>query len=915
MATPQSWYCATAWNRGVWPPRARSIHYCRRIDDRSALQQQFRRRQGGEFGRDMQQGASLGGERSGASDAIGQSLPVTMHEPRVGVEAPTQVVQPSTMDVHDRGVLRLGARRDEPLQAGGDPGMIARIGAEDHLERRVAAATGGARAIGIRSTIQQQPEDGGGEGLTGRQQERTPVIDFDVGIDAVVEEHRQHRQLMIMQRGTGEGQVAIGRGIRPPREQEAHHRQLGRATGVHQRPLVAVRAFVACHMLIDELGMHIEQLGDRREVLLVDGLAQALCQREDLPCIRGLDEALEPGPRAERVAPGDDLQRIRRSQHAGVGTEDVGDLVMGSDIAAPVGHAQVVGLLLQLPEMGMGRQELGRHGDPFRSPEVRRCGAEREVAIGTRGSARNTGRWTRSSPRTGCALPRTGVRFDGGPQCQVVQGDVTASRPRWLDRSCALSDQPLLHTAQMDLADLMPAFVRAVTAIEEDAPYASAYARRNAGTLARVDSQRAAIEPVPPQAGFTLTAWTGERFLELSCDDITPAAIERSTQRLRQRLAGIPRPTQMLPLEPGEPQTGHYAHQMGVDARQVPQAEKLALARELRERLATGEPRLLEAFTIVGDIHAEIVFVNRSRQLAQQLHRVQQIAVGVYGDGSHQAQLHGGFERIGGWEHQTTQQAYLEELRRDGPRLLGAPRLPDPGEHDCVFSGEFAGLFAHEAFGHGTEQDMFLKDRAKGAEYLGRSVASPLVQMYDDPANGWGASYFFDDEGVLASPTEIIRDGVLVRGINDRYSAAALRAKGLPVPKTANGRREAYDHKPYTRMTNTFFGPGSSTVEEMIASVRHGYYITHSSNGMEDPKGWGIQLEGSMAEEIRDGRLSGRVFAPVVVTGSVPTLLASVSMVGRTLVESSLGMCGKGYKEWVKVTAGGPALRLRAVLA
>jgi TldD protein len=187
--------------------------------------------------------------------------------------------------------------------------------------------------------------------------------------------------------------------------------------------------------------------------------------------------------------------------------------------------------------------------------------------------------------------------------------------------------------------------------------------------------------------------------------------------------------------------------------------------------------------------------------------------------------------------------------------------------------------------------------------------------MYDDPSNGWAGSYFFDDEGVLATPTRIVQQGILAAGINDRHSHAELIRRGLAIAKTANGRREAYDHKPYTRMSNTFFGPGTSTTAELIAAVERGYLLTHPSNGMEDPKGWGIQLEGSMAEEIRDGTLTGRVFSPVVVTGSVPRLLQSVTGVGRDVVEASLGTCGKGYKEWVKVTDGGPALRLRAVIA
>lgn len=460
---------------------------------------------------------------------------------------------------------------------------------------------------------------------------------------------------------------------------------------------------------------------------------------------------------------------------------------------------------------------------------------------------------------------------------------------------------------------LIPALANAVQTLEALAPYASAYARRDAGTLVRVDGASTTCQPVAPNAGVTLTAWTGARFIEESTDRLDVDGIVDATTALlkRVRAAGIVR--NGLVLEPGEPLQRSFAQTMAEDSRTVPAAAKIALARELRAALA-GE-LLQEATALVGDVHAEIIFVNRTRRLHQQLHRVRQIALGIWARDGAQVQLHGGFERIGGWEHQTLDGAYLAELRRDGPRLIGAARLSDPGEHTCVFDGAFAGIFAHEAFGHGTEQDMYLKDRSEGAHWLGKPVASSLVQMYDDPANGWAASYFFDDEGTLSQPTEIIRDGVLVAGINDRYSHAVLGRRGLGVRKTANGRREAYDHKPYTRMTNTFFGAGTASVEELIAGVERGYFLTHPSNGMEDPKGWGIQLEGAMAEEIRDGKLTGKVFSPVVVTGSVPRLLQSVDGVGREIIEASVGMCGKGYKEWVKVTDGGPALRLKAVIA
>jgi TldD protein len=43
--------------------------------------------------------------------------------------------------------------------------------------------------------------------------------------------------------------------------------------------------------------------------------------------------------------------------------------------------------------------------------------------------------------------------------------------------------------------------------------------------------------------------------------------------------------------------------------------------------------------------------------------------------------------------------------------------------------------------------------------------------------------------------------------------------------------------------------------------------------------------------------------------------LLSIDGVSDGVEIGGLGMCGKGYKEWVKVTDGGPSLRLTARVA
>jgi TldD protein len=204
---------------------------------------------------------------------------------------------------------------------------------------------------------------------------------------------------------------------------------------------------------------------------------------------------------------------------------------------------------------------------------------------------------------------------------------------------------------------------------------------------------------------------------------------------------------------------------------------------------------------------------------------------------------------------------------------------------------------------------MFLKERARAAHFIDKTVGSPLVNIMDDPSQAGGfGSYFFDDEGQLAVPTQIVEAGTFRRGITDRYSATALQ-----IPRSANGRRQDYSRKAYARMSNTFFGPGTSTVDEMIAQVDHGIFLDKWSSGMEDPQGWGIQVTCRYGHEIKGGRITERVFAPIGITGYVPDVLQSITAASDTVLLDA-GNCGKGHKESVPVSSGGPHLLLTARL-
>ena len=160
--------------------------------------------------------------------------------------------------------------------------------------------------------------------------------------------------------------------------------------------------------------------------------------------------------------------------------------------------------------------------------------------------------------------------------------------------------------------------------------------------------------------------------------------------------------------------------------------------------------------------------------------------------------------------------------------LLDSKQI-EPGEYECICTPDVTGLIVHEAFGHGVEMDMFVKNRAVAKDYIGEYVASPIVTMHDGAlAAEQTATYFFDDEGSAAQDTIVIEKGILKRGISDLRSAYQTRTN-----PTGNGRRESYKRKAYTRMTNTFFEAGTDKLEDMLASVKYGFgFVNNSSSSI-----------------------------------------------------------------------------------
>lgn len=228
------------------------------------------------------------------------------------------------------------------------------------------------------------------------------------------------------------------------------------------------------------------------------------------------------------------------------------------------------------------------------------------------------------------------------------------------------------------------------------------------------------------------------------------------------------------------------------------------------------------------------------------------------------------------------------------------------GYKEVVMHPNLAGILAHEAVGHTVEADLVLGGSV-AAHNLNQQVASPLVTMIDfahtlpDGALA-PLPVFVDDEGTPAEDAVLIENGILKGYMNNRESAAHFGVK-----PQGNARAFSYSDEPLIRMRNTAILPGKDKLEDMIASIDDGYYLTDTGNGQADTTGefmFGV----NMGYEIKHGKL-GRAIKDTTISGVAFDMLKTVDMLSDDMVWSCSGICGK--KQPMPVGMGGPAVKCK----
>ncbi len=360
-------------------------------------------------------------------------------------------------------------------------------------------------------------------------------------------------------------------------------------------------------------------------------------------------------------------------------------------------------------------------------------------------------------------------------------------------------------------------------------------------------------------------------------------------------------------LAPIEPVTETLPTTEHTNPTAIPLAEKKELLDEYNSTI-WETPKIQTSVIGYGDSFKKTIFLSSLGSFIQQERAditLRLSAIATEGSEVQQTGLslgsRGDFSLIKNLHHQ------VREMAQHAVALLAAPKVKG-GEYTVVLDPVLAGVFAHEAFGHLSESDfVYENERLREIMVLGREFGSKELGIVDDATiPNLRGSYKFDDEGVPASKTYLIKEGKLVGRLHSRETAARMGER-----PTGNARAINYHYPPIVRMTNTYIEPRSASFDDLIADVKEGIYAKNWYGGTTSMEMF--TFSAGEAYMIRNGRIAEPV-RPVTLTGNVFATLKNIDAIGNDLDMNQGGGCGKGGQMPLPVSNGSPHIRIRHCL-
>ncbi|MBC8165459.1 MAG: TldD/PmbA family protein [Bryobacteraceae bacterium] len=202
--------------------------------------------------------------------------------------------------------------------------------------------------------------------------------------------------------------------------------------------------------------------------------------------------------------------------------------------------------------------------------------------------------------------------------------------------------------------------------------------------------------------------------------------------------------------------------------------------------------------------------------------------------------------------------AHAPRVAEEAVALHSADPCPE-GDFNLILESGQLGLQIHESIGHPIELDRVLGSEANyaGMSFLtldrlntlryGSDIVNVVCDAREDHGPGLG-TFAYDDEGVPAKCTDIIRGGLFTGYMTSRETASAVgeaRSNGTM-------RAEGWNRLPLIRMTNVSLMPGSDSLDDVFDT--DGICMETNRSWSIDDKRYNFQFGCEIGWEIRGGR-------------------------------------------------------------
>jgi len=365
--------------------------------------------------------------------------------------------------------------------------------------------------------------------------------------------------------------------------------------------------------------------------------------------------------------------------------------------------------------------------------------------------------------------------------------------------------------------------------------------------------------------------------------------------------------TRIMPVSSLKPKNLYPINELATSA---DLSKKLAFIKEANAAAKAYDPKIVRVSVGFNDEVKHIAYANSDGvywEDSQPLFMFNTSCIAEQGK-SRETGYQGGGGRIG-LEYFNKRKA--ADIAKDAARLavlnLSAQEA-EAGVQTVVMGNAESAVLLHEAVGHGLEADFNYKKLSNYSGRVGQKVASEHCTVVDEGLfTNMRGTINVDDEGNAPQSTTLIENGILRGYMTDRISA-----KQLGVKPSGNGRRQAYNHPPMPRMTNTYLQPGKYSAEEILKTVKKGIYAKGFTGGNVDITKGDFTFSCSECYMIEDGKITAPLKG-VTLVGNGPDVMTKVTMVGNDLKFTDGGWtCGKSG-QMVPVGMGTPTVKVSEI--